>query len=100
MEEGMAAGSARPPEEASMMRELSANGESLGRRRFLGLGAGAAVFGSVSPSLSPGREEFILGGNSTPMSEYERRLSETRRMEVLGACPSIRTENPQILEDK
>jgi hypothetical protein len=69
-----------------MMRELSANGESLGRRRFLGLGAGAAVFGSASPSLSPVREGFILGGDSTPMSEYERRLSETTRMELLG-CP-------------
>ena len=72
-----------------MAQEQSAHGESLGRRRFLGgflgLGTGAAVFGPVPPPVAgPGGGR--PGAHSSPMSEYQRRLSETGRMEVLG-CP-------------
>jgi hypothetical protein len=73
-----------------MTQDNSACGGDLGRRRFLGgflgLGTGAAVFGPMPPRPSLGREEADLSADSTPkpMSEYERLLSETTRMELLG----------------
>jgi hypothetical protein len=73
-----------------MTQDNSACSDDLGRRRFLGgflgLGTGAAAFGAVPPRPSLGREEADLGAHSSPMNAYERRLSETRQMEVLG-CP-------------
>ena len=64
LDKGMAADSERPPGGSIYDEEQSAHGESLGRRRFLGgflgLGTGAAVFGPVPPSPSPGREEADL----------------------------------------
>jgi hypothetical protein len=72
-----------------MTQDNSASGDDLGRRRFLGgflgLGTGATVFGAVPTDSSAGRKARH-GANSTPqpMSEYERRLARTERMEVLG----------------
>jgi hypothetical protein len=50
------------------------------------MGTAAAMFGSAPPGNSLGRVEANLSANSNPkpMSEYERLLSETTRMELLG----------------
>lgn len=63
--------------------------ESLGRRRFLGLATGAAIYGSVTPSLSPGREGFILGEN-TSVIQQQFHPFHAQRIVVLPSGAQLR----------
>jgi hypothetical protein len=75
-----------------MRQDNSADGNELGRRRFLGgllgLGTGATALGAAhSSTFTDTKTQLSATSLPRSMSEYERRLAHTERMEVLGHPP-------------